>query len=220
MMFSNSQHSSAMGLQGRAQVLNAHRDKTMGFAVEDAYWGYVIRSTARTPLYQNFVQGVAFVLGLVLLLATLGLWLLPDSLLSGPVLGLKFGASTIASMAGWYFLWYASRGTRTEVHVDTRLAEVREVVTNRVGRPTLLSRHGFDAVAEVAIDIDEAAGPSRRPACLVIRNEETSALVRVASGSREALDRLRQKLGRDLMVAEPQNHPSPYDIRGVMMRLA
>jgi len=133
---------------------------------------------------------------------------------------MKFAASSLAMITGGFFLWYASRGTQTEIHVDTRLAELREVVVNRAGRPTLLSRHGFDAVADVAFDPDGAPDAPRQTGALVIRNEETSALVQVATGSFEALDRLRQRLGRDLMVAGPSGHPAPYDISGVLMRLA
>jgi hypothetical protein len=192
----------------------------MGFVVEDTYWGYVVRSTARTPILAHLMQGLSFLLGVTMIVATLALWLLPDSLMSGSVVGMKFGASTLTMVCGAFFLWYASRGTKTEIHVDTRLAEVREVVTNRAGRPTLLSRHGFDIVADVAIDADGDPEAPRRTGALVIRSEEASALVQVATGSFEALDRLRQRLGRDLMVAGPSGNPAPYDISGVMMRLA
>jgi len=55
----------------------------MGYVVEDTYWGYIVRSTARAPVLAHLLQGLSFVLGVALVIATLGLWLLPESLMSG-----------------------------------------------------------------------------------------------------------------------------------------
>ncbi|MCR9077168.1 MAG: hypothetical protein NXI07_14100, partial [bacterium] len=208
-MFARSGKTIRQNVQHGIGALDAHRTESMGFVVEDTYWGYIVRSTARTPVLVHLMQGFAFVIGVAMVIATLGLWLMPDSLIHGPIIGMKFGASTLTTIAGGFLLWFASRGTATEIHVDTRLAEVREVVTNRAGRPTLLSRHGFDIVAEVAIDAEGEAETPRRRGELVIRSEEASALVKVASGSIDALDRLRQRLRRDLMVAAPSANPAP-----------
>lgn len=219
-MFARSVNPAKQSVQHGIGALHAHRAAAMGFVVEDTYWGYIVRSSARTPVIAQVLQGFAFLIGVAMVIATLGLWLLPDSLINGPIIGMKFGASLLTMISGGFFLWYASRGTMSEIHVDTRLAEVREVVTNRAGRPTLLGRHGFDIVSEVAIDLEGDAEAPRRRGALVIRSEEASALVQVATGSFDALDRLRQRLGRDLMVASPSDNPAPYDINGVMMRLA
>lgn len=201
-------------------ALHAERAQAMGFIVEETYWGYIVRSTARTPLILRALPGLAGLIGLGFAFLTLGLWLMPDAILHGPVAGMKLALSSLFTTAAAFFLWYASRGTQSEIEVDTRLAELREVVHNRAGRPTLLARYGFDAVSDLTVDPASRTGARSKSGALVVRDAMSSTQVRIASGSVEALDRLRNRLGRDLMVLGPSEHESPYDERGLLLRPA
>ena len=201
-------------------ALEAHRAAAQGFVVEDTYWGYIVRSNARTPFLIAALQSLALVLGAALAIAAAGLWVLPGSIGAGELWGMKASVTVIALLPAALFLWYASRGTKSEIHVDTRLAEVREVVRNRAGRATVLSRNGFDIVDHVDIDTAGRRSVSNAAAALVIRDADTSAIVQVATGSVEALDRLRSRVGRDLMVLSPPARSDVYDATGAILRAA
>ncbi len=98
-------------------------------------------------------------------------------------------------------MWFASRGTKLEVQIDTAQGEVREIVRNRAGRPSLLGSYGFDAIGGVFID--RINGQDRLPmghAVLVLRYLNTAQTMPVAAGREDDLAPLRDRLGRDLMV--------------------
>lgn len=182
------------------------------YRVDDTYWGYIIRSVETPSMSIVFAQAASWLIGIGFLVATLGLWLMPSSIFASGVLGMKFGATVVTLASAAFCLWYASRGTDSEIQVDTRLGEVREVVRNRTGRSTLLGRYGFDAIGSVFIDL---GGRQQRAdtveGALVLRYRNTAQTLHVATGTMGVLGPLRDRLGRDLMLA-PRNQKAKSPI--------
>jgi hypothetical protein len=189
------------------------RDTTAGqacFEVDEAYWGYVVRCTEAEPGWVIVAQGVAWFAGICFCIATLGLWAVPMTQFDSGLLPMKLGATMIMAGFAIYLLWYASRGTHSELQIDTSLGEIREIVRNQAGRPTLLGRHGFDAIGGVLIDRTTLR---KGRACLVLRYGNTAQLMPVAWGLESDLTALRDRMGHDMMIrpAHPlrQHHAAP-----------
>ncbi len=174
--------------------------------VDETYWGYVIRSEAPDPVYVVLGQAIAWLLGAGFAVAALGLWVMPSMAFGGGVLPMKLAVSTVLGCIAALLLWFASRGGRTELQVDTSLGEFREVVRNRAGRPSLVGRYGFDAIGSVFLD--RAVG-RQGEACLVMRYRNTTQVVSVAHGEIGMLESLRDRLGRDLMTSLPPTRRRP-----------
>lgn len=167
------------------------------FVVDETYWGYIVRSTEPAPISVLLLQGMAWLVGIGFVVATLGLWLLPTGMSHSAAIGMKLGASVITGSSAALCLWFASRGTQSEIQIDTRLGEVREVVRNRAGTASLIARYGFDAIGGVFIDRTGATGEK---GALVLRYRNTAQTLEVATGGLSNLAPLRDRLGRDLMV--------------------
>lgn len=168
------------------------------YSLDETYWGYIIR--AREPLRPGVLvaQWVSWLFGAAFAVAALGLWVLPQAMLTGEGIGLKIGASTVMAGAAMLLFWYSSRGTEAELQIDTSLGEIREVTRNRAGRPTLLARYGFDSIGGVHVD---RSGSRPR---LVMRYGNTAQMVPVCAGSEEDLALLRNRLGRDVVLNAPR----------------
>lgn len=171
------------------------------FKFEETYWGYIVRPLDDDPLAVRILMGMAWGIGIILAIATLGLWMMPHSMIGEDVFGMKLGATVLMAGLAAFFLWYASRGTRTELQVDTSLGELREVVRNQAGKPTLVGRYGFDAIGGVHLE-RSAGGPG--DTCLVLRHGNSGQMLQVAWGPEGQLTALRDRMGHDLMV-RPQN---------------
>jgi hypothetical protein len=168
------------------------RDRPVATMTE-TYWGYRIDGR-QAPVWMIGLQWLCWIVGVILVVAAVGIWAVPGS--SG-LLAFKLGASVPLGAVAALLLWHSSGGTVMGIEVDLRLGEVREVLSNRAGRTTVLSRWGFDAIGGVYID--PVAG---RPgvAELVLGYRDASQVLRVAKGPEVALVGLGERLGRDLMV--------------------
>ncbi|SMY09047.1 hypothetical protein [Flavimaricola marinus] len=187
----------------RAGAASSVRAETNLFEVDETYWGYIVRSSEQTPVHVVLIQGIAWMIGIAFVVATLGLWVLPSTVTHGPALGLKLGATVVTSSIAALTLWYASRGTQSEIQIDTRLGEVREVIRNKAGKASLVGRYGFDAIGGVFIDRSGASNGLSK-GNLVLRYRNTAQTLHVASGGLMGLAPLRDRLGRDLMIM-PKN---------------
>jgi hypothetical protein len=183
----------------RAGSLGTERAETDLYVIDETYWGYIVRSVEPTPLPVLLMQGIVWLFGVAFLVAAIGLWVLPSMVTHGPALGLKMGASVIMGSIAILSLWYASRGTQTEIQIDTRLGEVREVMRNRAGKASLVGRYGFDSIGGVFID-RAAPGAALTKGTLVMRYRNTAQTLHVATGGVTGLAPLRDRLGRDLML--------------------
>lgn len=181
-----------------ASVTGVHDNlaKPSSFAVEDIFWGYIIRSGLGPSIGVAFAQAVCFFFGVCLLTAAAGILLLPTLFFDGDLGAMRIGSAALFGAFAFYLLWFASRGTQTEVHVDTSVGEVREVICNRAGRPTTVGCFGFDTIGGVYLQHDDVS----EKAVLSLRYRNTSQSVTIAEGTEAQLIGLRDRLAGDLMV--------------------
>lgn len=172
-----------------------HMAKKSIFAIEETYWGYKIRSGRGPSFAVAFGQAVSFFFGVCLLTAAIGILALPALFFDGELGAMRIGSAALFGAMAAYLLWFASRGTQTEIHVDTSLAEIREVVCNRAGRPTTMSAYSFDAIAGIYL----AEKPASELSQIVLRYHDTNHDVVVAEGTEAQLIPLRNQLGQDLL---------------------
>lgn len=163
--------------------------------VTEAYWGYVLRTKDTNRTLSDVLQAFSLFGGVCLLFVAAAMWLNPAAVVSGEVLVFKLGTSGAMAAAGGLFVHFATRGTYTELQVDVSLSEIREVVRNRSGAPTLLGRYAFNAVDSVYIDRSGANGQ----ASLIMRYRNSAQLIEIANGDVEWLEGLRDRLGRDIL---------------------
>jgi hypothetical protein len=171
--------------------------KRARFRVQETHWGYVVATTDKPRLSLQVTQLMAMLSGGTFAAASLSLLLLPDFLSDGAAFPLRAGAAVIFAALAAYLLWYSSRGSQVEYQVDTNQGEVREIVRNRAGRPSLMGVYGFDCIGGVYI---ERANQSTGNAALCLRYQNTSQKVPVAFGYAADLEALKDRLGQDLMI--------------------
>lgn len=165
------------------------------FKVEEIFWGYKIRSGSGVPLAVMLGQAVCFFFGVCLMTASFGVLVLPTLFFDGGAGIMRVGAATLMGAAAFYLLWFASRGTLAEVHVNTSLDEIREVVCNRAGKPTTVAAYGFEEIGGVFIEENDETNRSQ----LIMRYRNTSQTVLVAEGTHAQLMPLRDQLAHDLL---------------------
>lgn len=181
-----------------ASVTGVHDDlaKPTSFAVEDIFWGYIIRAGGGPSLGVALAQAICFFFGVCLLTAAAGILLLPTLFFDGSLGAMRIGSAAIFGAFAAYLLWFSSRGTQSEVHVDTSVGEVREVICNRAGKPTTVGCFGFDTIGGVHLEPAPQDGVAR----LSLQYRNTSQTVCVAQGTEAQLTALRDRLANDLMV--------------------
>jgi len=169
--------------------------KPSTFSVEDTYWGYMVRSGRGPSIGVAAGQALSFFFGVCLLTSALGILILPTLFFDGELGAMRIGSAALFGAMAAYLLWFASRGTRAEVHVDTSLGEIREVICNRAGRPTTVGAYSFDAIGGVYLEEHPTRGLSQ----IVLRYQNTQHDVSVAEGTEAQLLPLRDRLAHDLL---------------------
>lgn len=165
-------------------------------AVSATYWGYRVHGR-RTSVRLVGLQAMCWALGVAMVAVAIGLWIAPEASGGIGVVSFKLGASVLFASLAALLLWHSSRGTILAVEVDHRLGEVREVLCNRAGRATVLSRYGFDAVAGI---VTQDMGAGR--AMLALRLRDTDEVLLVAEGPAQGLAGLSERMAADLMLAQ------------------
>jgi hypothetical protein len=165
------------------------------FRMTDTYWGYIIKARATPPYALVAGQVMAWFVGILLAVGGAGVWVLPMTSAALELLPLRVAVSTIFFAFAAILMWFASRGTEAELQVDTAQGELREVVRNRAGKPTLIGRYGFDSIGGVHFE----RGTDGQ-CMLVVRYQNTAQVLPVAQGTEAMLAPLRDRLGRDMMV--------------------
>lgn len=185
------------------QGLPGHKDARSvanpPFSVVDTDWGYIVRPDPRPSLGIVLAQALSFLVGAGLLTAAIGTVLFAPEMFTGDLGPMRIGAAVLFGAGAIYLLWFASRGTQPELHVDTSVGEIREVIQNRIGWPTTVGCYGFDAIGGVFMD----QNPTNDNATLTLRYRNTAQTLCVAEGRDAQLVALRDRLGRDLMI-EPK----------------
>ena len=181
-----------------ASVTGVHDDlaKPTSFTVDDVYWGYIIRTGKGPSLGIALAQAICFFFGVCLLTAAVGILVLPTLFFDGDFSTMRVGSAILFGAFAAYLLWFASRGTQSEVHVDTSVGEIREVICNRAGKPTTVGCYGFDTIGGVYLEPAKESGV----ATLSLRHRNISQSVCVAEAGEAQLVGLRDRLAHDLMV--------------------
>lgn len=172
--------------------------RTSPFEVEDIFWGYKVRSGTGAPFSVMFGQALCFFFGVCLMTATFGVLVLPALFFDGGAGVMRVGAATLMGAVGFYLLWFASRGTLAEVHIDTRQKEIREVVCNRSGKPTDVATYAFSEIGGIFLEPDEETGQTH----LLLGYLDTNQTIAVATATEAQLLPLRDRLARDLLGAK------------------
>lgn len=169
------------------------------FSVEDTYWGYIIRCDKGESLGFVALQSVSFLLGVGALIAALGMIALSPLVFGAALTPFRLMAAVLLGAGAAYLLWFASRGTQTEIHIDTSAREVREVIRNRAGRHSTVGTYEFATMTDVFVqDDDEGEG-----AMLVLQDDDNGLSLCLARGPVTALGALEERVARDVL-GDPQ----------------
>lgn len=173
-------------------IRSARSDATdHGYRIEETYWGYRVVPLAMPQVRFVVLQSVALISGAACLAAAATLVFTAESV----DLMFRLPIIVIIAALGFAMMYFASRGMQVQIEVDTINGEVREVVCNRTGGLTVLGRYGFDCIGSVFLQRGDAIRPT-----LVLRYRNTARTMSVASGPEPDMARLRDRLGRDLIV--------------------
>jgi hypothetical protein len=172
-----------------------HVARAAPFVIEDVFWGYKVRSRVGAPVSVMLGQAISFFLGVCLVTATFGVLVLPTLFFDGDVGFMRIGAAVLMGAIGFYLLWFASRGTVPDVHIDTKAREIREVVANRFGGPTTVGLYTFDEISGIYLEPDETTGQSQ----LLLGYNDSAQAIAIAAGTEAQLLPLRDRLAKDLL---------------------
>ncbi len=78
-------------------------------AVTETYWGYRVEGL-RAPLWLVGMQGLCWILGVVLTVAAIGIWAVPGASTGASLVAFKLGASVPMAGVAALLLWHSSRG--------------------------------------------------------------------------------------------------------------
>ncbi len=186
----------------------ARRDKH-GLAVDTTPWGYIIRDASTRSITGSAVASSGRFFGAILLMAAAGLWVLPDAVLTPEVLGMKLGAMVMFTILGGYILWAGRTCTPGEYQVDTLRGEVRFGSRALKGR---FREKGVLPFADITSVFLLRSKEQRHTTRLFLRVGEGREALEIATGNQDKLERLRDRLIRDLQrAAEPAAPARPVE---------
>lgn len=183
---------------------SARRDKH-SLAVDTAPWGYSIRDGATDSLTGKLVASSGRFVGAILLMAAAGLWVMPDALLTPEVLSMKLGAMVMFTILGGYIFWVGRTCTPGEFQVDTTLGEVRVGTRSVNGVFRERGVLSFDEISSVFL---LRSKEQRNAARLFLRVGSGDDALEIATGRQAELERLRDRITRDLQSATAPQTPA------------
>lgn len=166
------------------------------YRTEETHWGYIVSATAGLGKSLRIAQGISMVLGAIFLAIVISLWLWPALTIGVDALLMRYFATVFFGGLAALFLWYASRGSRSEIHIDLSRGEVRDVIRNKTGKLTLLGSYGFDTVEDVVIEPSAASDEVD----LVLRYATSVGSLVVASGRPRDLAALQARICKDVVI--------------------
>ena len=180
----------------------AGRDGTPApvFRIDKTFWGYVVRSTGGPPMLLQVAQGAVLACGATLAAAALVL-VAPSAEAAQGLDPTRAGLAMVLTSMALLLIWFATRGGLIELHVDLLRGELRELVRHRVGRSTLVGRHGFDSGANLLVD---RSGPPDAPCALILRLRGEEGGLCIAQGPQDAILELRRRLDPELRLCSPE----------------
>lgn len=171
------------------------RTRATGPMIEEAAWGYTIRDGDAQIGLRTLGAETSRFAGLILLMAAAGLWVLPDSLLLGDLIGIKVALAVMFLIFGGYLFWAGRHARHPEFQVDLQHREIRIGTRTLSGKFRKIGRVEFDHVGSVFLlrSKDHSARPR-----LFLRLADFSSGLEIAAGSTDQLESLKHRLTRDL----------------------
>lgn len=166
------------------------------FTVSERPHGYVIAAQDGPRTGLKIMQVSATMIGGMFLSAALGMLMVPHLGLGAADFAFRAGAAVVFAAISAYLLWFASRGTRVELEIDTRAGQINEVVCNKAGRRTVLQSFPFSDIGGAFL---HRRAQEAGTAMLVLRYRNTPRYIYVAEAAPQALSPLKDRLGRDVM---------------------
>jgi len=178
----------------------------VGPVLDESHWGYTIRDrNAANGLRCAAIAGSRFA-GIILLMAALGLWVMPDSAHSPDLFAMKLAAMVMFTVVGGALVWAGRAPRHLEFQVDTLRGELRVGGRDLRGGFRVSSILRFEQVASVyLLRSKDRSQPTR----LFLRLSVGEGAIEVASGTEEGLESLRLRLTRDLA----RNPRQPVDLQ-------
>lgn len=174
-------------------------------STDETEWGYIIRCRDRGLSLKVANQAFAATLGILCFIVAIGLWVLPGSVTSVDVNGIKLAISALTGVFGMTLIWFASHGTRDEFQVNLVRAELREVLRDTRGRAQVQSRTKFADVEAVFIDGTPMKNGKKR---LLVQTGNPMQLIEVARDHEEYLIRICARLKRDILDQDASGAPA------------
>ena len=165
------------------------------FQVDETHWGYIVKSVVEGNVPIRLRNAMSWFMGTTLLIATLGLWVMPGAMFDGDMFVIKSGLTTIFMSFACLCFWLTTRDSKPEFQFDLARREVRGVMRARGGSATLLESVSFDDVGSVDIRADLADADGL---VLVLHIDGSRHQMEIAQGSALALEALQSRIEGDL----------------------
>ena len=163
---------------------------------DETFWGYILRDQTRQKSVSIIIRWMAKVAAVSMMLAAVGLWVLPGTNLSVAVLPYKLGLSLLSGFIGLMLFWISNHGTKYEVQVDLEKMELREAFRGENGKVRIFSKILFEQIEAVYL---ERSSTSYQKSRLMIRLAKSGQVIEVARDYEAFLPPLRDRLGRDIL---------------------
>ncbi len=165
-----------------------------GPKIVDTDWGYIIRAHDADDGVRAAGSFAGRFVGAILLMAAVGLWVMPDSLYGAELFGMKLAAMVMFSVIGGYFFWAGRHATQPEYRIDLQHREIRIGHCNRGDGFRQSGRVDFDNISSVFL----LRSKDYRPTRLFLRLADLGTGLEIASGSKDRMEALKQRLTDDL----------------------
>lgn len=176
-------------------VLPMMHKEMRALTIEDTAWGFVLRERKASERPIAWAEATLRLLGAALILAALGQWLLPGTLLVGEVIAMKLGLSAVLVAVGAGLFWWARRGFLSEFHVDLAERELRVASRNARGLSRVQLRVPMIEVESVFVQRTKEIG---MPAHLFARLRGAPEALYIISAPEAELQLVHQRLCEDL----------------------
>ena len=164
-----------------------------GLVVVETSWGCLVRTGAAQQTEVVLRGGAMRFLGACLILAAVGLWVLPGVLGGQDILGFRLVVSIFMAGGGFLLLSRGADMGTHEVHIDRDAKEIRHVLRMKSEKQVLVAQHGFEDVRAIMFkDGEDGTG------VLFLGLKGRSEAFELATGEALAIDRLAQRICNDI----------------------
>ena len=165
-----------------------------GPTIEETDWGYIIRASDAEHGLRAAGSVTGRFVGAILLMAAIGLWVMPDSAYGAELLGMKLAAMVMFTVIGGYFVWAGRHATRPEYRIDLKRHEIRIGFRSRGDGFRQSGRVDFHSISSVFL----LRSKDYRPTRLFLRLADLGTGLEIAAGSKDRMEALKQRLTDDL----------------------